>query len=222
MSDVPDDEQERELIRRAAAGDSQGWQELVDRFRGRLQRMVALRIDRRMQRRVNASDIVQEAYLEAAKHLADYMQDPKMPLYLWLRGITSNKLLEVHRHHLGFKKRNAARDVPLEGAGGDNLQSNAGAVAAALADDNTSPSLAASREEMKKVLEDALDSLDPVDREVLALRHFEHLSNAETAQVLKLETSAASKRYIRALKRLRSVLAPQGGDSDEGTARGED
>jgi RNA polymerase sigma-70 factor (ECF subfamily) len=212
MSDSSADE--LELIRRAAEGDGDGWQEIVDRYRNRLQRMVALRIDRRMQRRVNASDIVQEAYLEAAKHLADYLREPKMPLYLWLRGITGNKLLEMHRHHLGFKMRNAARDVGLDGpGGGDNLQSNAGAVAAALADDNTSPSLAASREEMKKVLEAALDTLDPIDREVLALRHFEHLSNAETAQVLNLETSAASKRYVRALKRLRSVLAPHGDES---------
>lgn len=199
------------LVRRAAEGDQQGWHELVERYRGRLQRMVAVRLDRRMQRRLNASDVVQEAYLEAARHLADYVQDPKMPLYLWLRGITGNKLLELHRHHLGFKMRDARRDVALEGGGG--MQTNSGAVAAVLAADNTSPSMAAAREEMRRVLEEALDSLDPLDREVLSLRHFEQLSNAETAQVLNIEPSAASKRYIRALKRLKGVLTFEKGDS---------
>jgi RNA polymerase sigma-70 factor (ECF subfamily) len=212
MTETSDDE--LQLIRRASEGDDQGWRELVDRYRGRLQRMVALRIDRRMQRRLNASDIVQEAYLEAAKHLAEYVQDPKMPLYLWLRGITGNKLLELHRHHLGFKMRDAKRDIGLDG-GGDGMQSNSRAVAAALAADNTSPSMAASREEMRRVLEEALDSLEPLDREVLALRHFEQLSNGETAQVLNLESSAASKRYVRALKRLKGVLAPGHDDHAE-------
>jgi RNA polymerase sigma-70 factor (ECF subfamily) len=204
--DAGDDEALLQRLRRAAEGDGEGWQELVEAYRPRLQRMVALRIDRRMQRRVNASDIVQEAYLEAARHLAEYVQNPKMPLYLWLRGITGNKLLEIHRHHLGFKMRDAARDVALDGGAG--MQSNSGAVAAALAGDHTSPSMAAARREMKRLLEEALDSLDPLDREVLALRHYEHLSNSEVASLLGLETSAASKRYVRALKRLRGVLAP--------------
>lgn len=202
-------------LRRAAEGDDRGWQEVIEPYRARLQRMVALRIDRRMQRRVNASDIVQEAYLEAAEHLAEYLENPKMPLYLWLRGITGNKLLEVHRHHLGFKMRDAARDVALEGGGG--LHSNSRAVAAALAGDNTSPSVAATRREMKRLLEQALDSLDPLDREVLALRHYEHLSNSEVAQLLGIEPSAASKRYIRALKRLKGILAPRCDDRSEGS-----
>ncbi|MEQ8786176.1 MAG: sigma-70 family RNA polymerase sigma factor [Pirellulaceae bacterium] len=210
MSETPPtaavDEEILARLRLAAEGDSQPWQELVEAHRPRLQRMVALRIDRRMQRRASASDIVQEAYLEAAEHLGEYLKNPKMPLYLWLRGITGNKLLELHRHHLGFKMRDAARDVALDGGGG--MHSNSRAVAAALAGDNTSPSMAAARREMKHLLEEALDSLDPLDREVLALRHYEHLTNGEVAQVLGIDTSAASKRYVRALRRLKGILAP--------------
>ena len=208
---MPDDSQEtRQILKRAVAGDADGWTDLVGRYRGRLQRMVAVRIDRRMQQRVNASDIVQEAYLEAAEHLAQYVQNPQMPFFLWLRGITSNKLLEIHRHHLGAKMRNAAREVAIDG--GASVTTAAAGVAARLACDATMPDEAALREEMRGRLEEALDALEPLDRDVLALRHFEHLSNSETAQILGIDTSAASKRYVRALKRLKNVLAFQEGE----------
>lgn len=193
-----------QLVERAAAGDADGWADLVERYRGRLQRMVAIRIDRRMQQRVNCSDVVQEAYLEAAEHLADYLRDPKMPFFLWLRGIAGNKLLELHRHHLGVKMRDAARDVGMHPGGA--MHTTAFALADALMGDATAPDEAAMRREMKQRLEEALESLDPLDREVLALRHFEQLSNAEVAQALQIEVSAASKRYMRALKRLKGVL----------------
>lgn len=193
------------LVQRAAQGDADGWTDLVERYRDRLQRMAKVRIDRRMQQRVNASDIVQEAYLEAVKHLAEYVQDPKMPFFLWLRGITGNKLLEIHRHHLGVKMRDAARDVAIDG--GASMQTTAAGLAAVLVGDATRPEEKALRNEMRGRLEEALDALEPLDREVLSLRHFEQLSNAETAEVLQIETSAASKRYVRALKRLKGVLA---------------
>ena len=192
-----------ELVQRAAAGDADGWSDLVQRYRDRLQRMVAVRMDRRMQQRVNSSDIVQEVYLEAAEHLADYLKNPKMPFFLWLRGITGNKLLEVHRHHLGVKMRDAKREVALDEA---SMQTTAAGLAAVLVGDATRPEEAVLRDEMRRRLEEALESLDPLDREVLSLRHFEQLTNAETAVALGIETSAASKRYIRALKRLKGVL----------------
>ena len=194
-----------ELVQRAAQGDADGWTDLVDRYRDRLQRMVGARIDRRMQQRVNSSDIVQEVYLEAAEHLADYVKNPKMPFFLWLRGITGNKLLEIHRHHLGVKMRDAARDVAIDG--GASMQTTAVGLAAVLVGDSTRPDEALLRNELRNRLEESLESLDPLDREVLSLRHYEQLTNAETAEVLGIETSAASKRYIRALKRLKGVLA---------------
>ena len=193
-----------ELVQRAAAGDADGWTDLVERYRDRLQRMIAVRIDRRMQQRVNSSDIVQEVYLEAAEHLAEYVADPKMPFFLWLRGITGNKLLEIHRHHLGVQKRDAARDVAIDG--GASMQTTAAGLAAVLVGDATRPDEAALKNEMRARLAEALDSLEPLDREVLSLRHFEQLTNAETADVLGIENSAASKRYVRALKRLKGVL----------------
>jgi RNA polymerase sigma-70 factor (ECF subfamily) len=200
-----DSQETREIIQRAVQGDAHGWADLVGRYRDRLQRMVAVRIDRRMQQRVNPSDIVQEAYLEAAEHLAKYVQDPQMPFFLWLRGITGNKLLEIHRHHLGAKMRDAAREVAIEG--GASMPTTAAGLAAVLVSDATRPDEAALRQEMRRRLEEALDALEPLDREVLSLRHFEQLSNGETAEILGLDISAASKRYVRALKRLKSVLA---------------
>ena len=201
MEDSP---QTVELVQRAAEGDADGWSDLVQRYRDRLQRMVAVRIDRRMQQRVNSSDIVQEVYLEAAEHLAEYVKNPKVPFFLWLRGITGNKLLEIHRHHLGVKMRDAKREVAIDG--GASMQTTAAGLAAVLVGDNTRPDEAVLRDEMRRRLEEALETLEPRDREVLSLRHFEQLTNGETAEALGIETSAASKRYVRALKRLKGVL----------------
>jgi RNA polymerase sigma-70 factor, ECF subfamily len=199
-----DSQETRQILQRAVQGDAEGWSDLVARYRERLQRMVAVRLDRRMQQRVNPSDIVQEAYLEAAEHLAQYLQDPQMPFFLWLRGITGNKLLELHRHHLGAQMRDAARDVAIDVSA--SLPTTAAGLAGVLACDATRPDEAALRKELRGRLEEALEALEPLDREVLSLRHFEQLSNGQTAEILGIDTSAASKRYVRALKRLQRVL----------------
>jgi RNA polymerase sigma-70 factor (ECF subfamily) len=201
------------LLRRAAAGDQQAWAALLARHRDRLRRMVALRLDRRLQGRIDPSDVLQEAHLEAATHLTDYLRHPDMPFYLWLRGIAGNKLLELHRNHLGARMRDAGREVSLYR--GSMPQTSSAALAAQLLGRDTRPSEAAVRAEMKVRLQEALNSMDPLDREVLALRHFEQLSNAETARVLGLDRSAASKRYVRALKRLKDILAGMPGGLGE-------
>jgi RNA polymerase sigma-70 factor (ECF subfamily) len=211
MAMKDDKEETMRLVRRAADGDQEGWSELADRYRGRLQRMVLARLDRRLRRRVEASDIVQEACIEAAQHLADYLSDPKMPFYLWLRGIAGNKMLELHRHHLGVQMRDAKREVAIDNAPG--MQSTAVGLAAVMVANDTRPSQAAMREEMKHRLEEALASLDPIDRDVLALRHYEQLSNRETAELLGIEPAAASKRYVRALKRMKDLLMFRGDGS---------
>jgi RNA polymerase sigma-70 factor (ECF subfamily) len=192
------------LLERAVGGDAEAWRLLLSQNEDRLRRMIAMRIDQRLERRATASDILQETYLEAATHLADYARDPKMPFYLWLRGIAGNKLLHVHRQHLQIAKRNMRREVYADAS----PETTAVALADALAADDTSPSGAAVRNELRASLKAALEELQPLDREVLALRHFEHLSNAETAQALGIEPAAASKRYLRALERLRTVLGP--------------
>jgi RNA polymerase sigma-70 factor (ECF subfamily) len=193
------------LLRLAAGGDSASLGALLQRHEGRLRRMVAFRLDPRLQGRVDPADVIQEVCLAAARGLADYLRQPGMPFFLWLRGIAGNKLLELHRHHLGTPMRDARREVSLYRA--SMPEATSAALAAQLIGRFSRPSEAAIRAEVKIRLQEALNQMDPVDREVLALRHFEHLSNAEAAEVLGIREAAAGKRYLRALERLRDILA---------------
>ena len=206
------DETDR-LLQQVAEGSPQEWGTLLERHRLRLRRMIALRLDRRLQGRVDASDVIQEAFLEASLRLPDYLREPSMPFFLWLRFLTGQKLLELHRHHLGAQMRDAGREVSLYR--GSLPGASSAALAAQLLGHDTRPSEAAIRAERKIRLQEALNSMDPLDREVLALRHFEQLNNAETAQALGLGESAASKRYVRALKRLKEILTSLPGGREE-------
>jgi RNA polymerase sigma-70 factor (ECF subfamily) len=188
------DERDRELLGR-----------LFVESKDRLRRMVALRLDRRLQSRIDPSDVIQDAYVEATSRYADYRDQPSMPLFLWLRFITAQKLLALHRHHLGTKLRDAAQVVAL--CRGALPEATSQSLAAQLLGHLTTPSQVAIRAELQVRLQEALNSLSPLDREVLALRHFEQLTNAEAAQVLGLQESAASNRYARALKRLGKILS---------------
>jgi RNA polymerase sigma-70 factor (ECF subfamily) len=199
------------LLRQAAAGAVPEWGALLERHRKRLRRMVVLRFDQRLQGRLDPGDVIQKAFLEASARLAEYLQKPAMPFFLWLRFLTAQKLMELHRHHLGTKMRDAAREISLY-RGALPVASSA-VLAAQLVGRDTRPSEAAARAERKLRLQEALNRMDPVDREVLALRHFEQLNNAETAEVLGLQESAASKRYVRALKKLKDILTDPGGRS---------
>jgi RNA polymerase sigma-70 factor, ECF subfamily len=201
------------LLHSAAEGDKDSWGALLARHQERLRRMVALRLDHRLQGRFDASDVIQEAYLEASRRLADYLKQPNMPFFLWLRFITGQKLLELHRYHLGAQARDAGREVSLYR--GSLPETTSAALAAQLLGHLTRPSEAAIRAETKVRLQEALNRMEPLEREVLALRHFEHLSNAETAQVLGIQESAASKRYLRALKRLKDILTSTPGGIGE-------
>jgi RNA polymerase sigma-70 factor (ECF subfamily) len=171
--------------------------------------MVALRLDRRLQGRVSPSDVIQEAQLEAAERLAEYLRNPTMPFFLWLRLITGQRILALHRRHLGAQMRAAGREVSMDRP--YLPQATSAALAARLLGRATSPSAAAIRAEMKARLQEALDCMDPIDREVLTLRHFEQLSTAETAQELRITEEAAKKRHIRALKRLKEILTTMPG-----------
>jgi RNA polymerase sigma-70 factor (ECF subfamily) len=202
-----------ELLRLAAAGDSQGWGELLTRHADRLRRMVALRLDQRLHGRIDASDVLQEAYLEAWTRLPEYLGQPTMPFFLWLRFLTGQRLLILHRHHLGRQMRNPAREISLYQ--GPLPEASSAALAAHLLGHDTRPSEAAMRIELKLRLQEALNQMDSLDREVLALRHFEQLSRAETAQVLGMRESAVSKRYFRALERLKDILASMPGGLGE-------
>jgi RNA polymerase sigma-70 factor, ECF subfamily len=192
------------VLEQAAQGDAQVIGALLSRHQPRLRRMIALRLDRRLQGRIDPSDVIQEAYLEASARLAEYLRNPSMPFFLWLRFLTGQKLVTLHRHHMGVQMRDANQQVALYH--GSLPEASSVVLAAQLLDNDTRPSEAAIRAEMKIRVQEALDGMDPLDREVLALRHFEQLSRAEIAQVLEVSEAAAGKRYLRALERLKQVL----------------
>ena len=193
------------LLARAKAGDANALADLFTGYRERLKRMVALRLDRRLTGRVDPSDVIQEAFLEVHKRFKEYARDASVPFFLWLRLVTGQKLTDCHRHHLGAKMRDAGQEVSLYR--GAMPQASSVSLAAQLLGKLTSASQAAIRAEHKLHVQEALNSMEPLDREVLVLRHFEHLTNDETALVLGLRKSAASQRYIRALKRLKEILS---------------
>ncbi len=201
------------LLQQAALGDQEAWRLLLERHRSRLRRMIALRMDQRLQGRFDASDVIQDVYQEAWLRLPQYLDQAPAPFFLWLRYLTGQRLVELHRRHVGARKRDAGREVSLDH--GALPQSSCAALADQLLGRGPGPSEAAVRAELKVRLEEALSTLSPLDREVLALRHFEHLSNVEAAQTLGLETSAASKRYLRALRRLKDILASMPGGLEE-------
>jgi RNA polymerase sigma-70 factor, ECF subfamily len=207
-SSAPDD-----LLDRAKAGDAQALAELFGHYRERLKRMVRLRLDHRLQGRVAPSDVLQDAYLDLAGRATEYFARPAIPFFLWLRLLTGQRLLAIHRQHLGTKMRDVGQEVALRH--GAMPQASSASLAAQLLGRLTSPSLAAVRAEMQLRLQEALNSMDAVDREVLVLRHFEELSNSETASVLGLQKTAASNRYVRALKRLRAMLRSMPGFSEQ-------
>jgi RNA polymerase sigma-70 factor (ECF subfamily) len=202
-------ENEQHLIDQALAASEGALAELFQRHRTRLKRMVKLRMDRRLQGRVDASDVLQEAYVDLAQRLPEYSREAKIPFFLWLRLVTGQRLMQVHRQHLGTAKRDANREVSLYRKA--LPQASTEFLASQLLGRFTSVSEKVRRAEIQIQLQAALNAMDEMDREVLALRHFEELSNEETAAVLEISTSSASKRYIRALRRLKETLAGQSG-----------
>jgi RNA polymerase sigma-70 factor (ECF subfamily) len=201
-----------QLLARARAGDQTALNEIFDRHRGRLRRMVELRLDRRLQARIDASDVIQDAYVDAFRRLDEYLTLPNYPLFLWLRLLVGERLLKLHRHHLGTRMRDAELEVSIYR--GALPAATSAALAAQLLGKDTSPTQAAVRAERMLRLQEALNSLDAIDREVLSLRHFEELTLAETARALEIREAAAAKRYIRALRRLKAILASMPGGSD--------
>ena len=176
---------------------------LYSRHRDRLRRMIEFRLDARLRGRVSTSDVLQEAYIDALKRLSHFQADPAVPFFIWLRAVTVQRLIQVHRQHLGARVRNAAREVSLRGSTGPEASSE---MMAEFIADVTSPSQTVQRIEVMTQLRGSLDQLEPIDREVLALRHFEDLSNHEVASLLGIQPAAASKRYVRALERLKEAM----------------
>ncbi|MBX3414215.1 MAG: sigma-70 family RNA polymerase sigma factor [Pirellulales bacterium] len=196
-----------EVTRRAACGDTLALAEAFELLRSDLKEAVAIRIDPRVGGRIDPSDVVQETYLDAERRAHEFVsQADRMPLHIWFRLLAMQRLVDLHRQHLGAAMRNAALEIPFER--GASMQTSSIWMAEQLIDDGESGSEAAIRAETQSMVHAALERMDPLDREVLAMRHFEMLTNGEVATILGISATAASNRYIRALRRLQVVLSP--------------
>ncbi len=190
---------------RLRKGDSQALAELFSRERERLWRVVQFRMAEPLRRRLDPDDVLQESFVAANQRLRHYAGSPATSPFIWLRMIVNQTLIDLHREHLGAQQRDAAREVSLDGA--PYSQATSASVAIQLVGSFTSPSGAAARTDMLTLVQSAIEQMDPIDREVLALRHFEELTNSEVAEALGIEQKAASIRYVRALRRLKEVLS---------------
>jgi RNA polymerase sigma-70 factor (ECF subfamily) len=204
----PDTGETERLLRQIDLENPAAAEELWERHRPALRRMIGLRLDAALKRRVDASDIVQDVLLKASQRLRDYLRDPALPFHLWLRQIARDQMIDAHRRHQGAGKRSIDRERPLarSAISGTYADRSSLDLAAQLRDPALTPAAEALRQELQERFERALDELDRDDREVILLRHFEHFSNSETARVLGLSEAAAGMRHLRALRRLRAIL----------------
>ncbi|MEZ6095870.1 MAG: sigma-70 family RNA polymerase sigma factor [Pirellulaceae bacterium] len=192
------------LKRAASQGDASALNEVLMKYRDGLVRMVQIRMNDRLKGRLDASDVIQDTFVEANRALADFLANPVMPVNLWLRHLAGQKLIQAHRTHLGSQKRDAAREESI--LGGVPSASSV-LLADVLVADITTPSQIVVKQESREELLAALESMDELDREVLTLRHFEQMNSRETAEVLGMTNDAVKKRYVRALDKLQKLLA---------------
>jgi RNA polymerase sigma-70 factor, ECF subfamily len=207
---VTDADDESHLVDRVVQGDQDALAVLFSRHRDRLWRMVTFRMDPRLHGRVDADDVLQEAWLAIIQRIDHFLQDASRSIFVWFRLIACQTLVDIHRRHLQTQKRNAAAEFSIDR--GWASSSTSVSLSFHLMGQLTSPSQAAVREEVSEHLRSALASMNEIDREVLALRHFEQITNRETAQILGISEQAASDRYLRALGRLKTVLTATSAD----------
>ena len=207
---------EETLAERVRQGDEDALAKLFSLYRPRFWRLVNFRLDARLTGRIDADDILQDSYLAALQRLQHLSSEPSASVFVWLRLIVHQTLVDVHRRHLGARMRDAGREANKATPAFGNSASLS--LVGQLIGKLTSPSQAAVRNEVSQKLEEAIDQMDGIDRDVLALRHFEELTNSETAEVLGIQPKAASIRYIRAIKRLKDILSQIPGFQQEGTA----
>lgn len=194
-----------ELISQLDDGQNDALAELFSHYHDRLKRIVRFRLDYRLAGRISESDVIQESYISASKRVDHYRGKPDMPFFVWLRLIVNQQLADLHRQHLQAEMRDVRREISLEQPVASAHTSLA--MAAQLVGNATSASRAFSRVEGIRRLEEALNQMEPIDREVIALRHFEELNNTEVSEVLGIGVQAASKRYVRAMKRMKEIVA---------------
>jgi RNA polymerase sigma-70 factor (ECF subfamily) len=200
MSTMPDNTAERLCL-----GDESALAKVFETSRERLRRIVEFRLHPNLRGRLDADDVLQEAYLSAVQRLPHYQADGGLSPFAWCRMVLMQTITDLYRHHLGAQKRDARLELNPQAL--NDMQNTATSMVFQLRGDLTSPTQAAARADAIAAVKAAIETMSDLDRDVLVLRHFEELSNQETAEVLGIQPKAASIRYVRALRRLRVVLA---------------
>lgn len=204
----PESEKTQELLAGVQGGNADCVNRLLDRHRDSLRRMVQMRLDQKIQRRVDVSDVIQDVLVEANRRLQEYLKSPAMPFHLWLRQIAQDRIIDAHRRHRVSAKRSVDREKPLAVLAEDDRSTLD--LVAQLQDRELTPAAAATQMELAQCVEQAISQLPDQDCEIVLMRHYEHLTNQEIAQALGLSEPAASMRYLRAIRRLRELLGPDG------------
>lgn len=200
----PEAEKTQELLAGAHGGDAAAVNRLLDRHRDALRRMIQLRLDQRIQRRIDVSDVVQDVLVEANRRLQEYLAKPVMPYHLWLRQIAQDRIIDAHRRHRASAKRSVDRERPLAVPAANDHSTME--LAAQLAGSELTPAAAATQKELARVVSEAIAQLPEQDCEIIIMRHYEQLSNQEIAQALGLTEPAASMRYLRAIRKLKEQM----------------
>lgn len=200
----PEHEVTQQLVKAVAEGDNpQAVNDLMERHRSALRRLVQFRLDRKIAGRVDASDVVQDVLIEANRRLKDYVADPSMPFHLWVRQLAKDRMIDLHRRHHA-QKRSVDKEQPLNARHfGDRSSLD---LAAQLPDQELTPAAATIRKELEQRFLEELDQLEDADREIVVMRHVEQMGNSEVAEALNLAPAAAGMRYLRAIRRLKTVL----------------
>ncbi len=201
----PEADQTQQLLAGVKDGDAAAMNRLMERHRDAVQRLVQMRLDRKIKQRVAVSDVVQDVLIEANRRLQDYVANPAMPYHLWLRQITKDRIIDAHRRHRGSAKRSVDKEQPVVAPAG--MHQSTMDLAAQICDPELTPAAAATQKEMARRVEAAIAELNEQDAEIIVMRHYEKLSNQEVAQALGLTQPAASMRYLRAVRRLREMLS---------------
>ena len=196
-----DDQPDRvsELESRVRSGDRQAFDELFSLHRERLVKIIRFRLDSKLLGRLEPDDVIQDAYVAAWKRIDHFCSSFTGSCFVWLRLVAQQTLVDLQRFHLGSEKRDAGKEIVKR----PSLSST---MTLQLFGHESSPSQVVIQVDMMDKVDHAIAAMDAVDQEILAIRHFEELSNKETAEVLGISQKASSIRYFRALKRLQEIL----------------
>jgi RNA polymerase sigma-70 factor (ECF subfamily) len=188
------------LVRLSQQGDREAFAQLCELRRQQLVEEVNRKIDKRLLPRVDASDVIQEVFWDANRRLGEVIGND-VSLLAWMRFLCNQKLVDMHRTHMASKKRSINREVPRFGN-----STGVGSLAERLIDGMTSPSMRFQKDEVVEKVKVMLNELSPIDREIIVMRHYHSMSNKEVAESLGLSINAASNRYVRALKRFKTIF----------------